>query len=131
MTNHRLMLRDALLALPIVIGIGFWFYGAWGATGVLLSGLATVANLWVIMMLTYRLTSALDDEGGSLALIGGLALLKVPVALVVYTVIAQFFGLMSAFMGLLILLAPVIYRGLQFLVQTPIPSNEMDLGSSK
>ena len=27
MTNHRLILRDALLALPIVVGIGFWLEG--------------------------------------------------------------------------------------------------------
>jgi hypothetical protein len=125
------MLRDALLALPIVVGIGFGLSGSWAAAGVLVSGLATVANLWVIMMLTYRLTASLDGEGGNLPLIGVLGLLKVPLALVIYTLIATTFGLLSAFLGLLVLMAPVTVRGLKFLVQTPIPSEEMELGSSQ
>ena len=78
------MLRDALLALPIVVGLGFWLEGSWAAAGVVVSGLATVVNLWVIMMLTYRLTASLDGEGGNLPLIGVLGLLKVPVALAIY-----------------------------------------------
>ncbi len=131
MTNHRLMLRDALLALPIVVGIGFWLEGSWAAAGVVVSGLATVVNLWVIMMLTYRLTASLDGEGGNLPLIGVLGLLKVPVALAIYTLIATYFGLLSAFLGLLVLMSPVTIRGLKFLVQTPIPSDEMELGSSQ
>ena len=130
MTNHRLILRDALLALPMLVGVGFWVDGLWLAAGVLTSGLVTVGNLWGIMMLTYRLTAALETQNGQLPLIGVLGLVKVPVVMAVYTLIAQTFGLMSAFLGILILMAPVCFRGVQYLAQTTIPSDEMEVGRS-
>ena len=130
MTNHRLILRDALLVLPVLVAVGFWLDGTWLAAGVFTSGLVTVANLWVIMMLTYRLTAALETQNGQLPLIGVLGLVKVPVVMAVYTLIAQTFGLMSAFLGILVLMAPVCFRGVQFLAQTTIPSDEMEVGRS-
>ena len=104
--------------------------GAWLAAGVCLSGLATTVNMWVIMMLTYRLTASIAGDGSQVAFVGVLGLLKVPVAMAVYTVIAQYFGLLGAFLGLLVLMAPVTLRGIQFLAQTSIPSEEMEAGSS-
>lgn len=130
MTNHRLILRDALLVLPVLVAVGFWVDGAWLASGVLASGIVTVVNLWVIMMLTYRLTAALETQNGQLPLIGVLGLVKVPVVMAVYTLIAQTFGLMAAFLGILVLMAPVCIRGIQFLAQTTIPSDEMEVGRS-
>ena len=130
MTNHRLILRDALLVLPVLVAVGFWADGAWLASGVLASGIVTVVNLWVIMMLTYRLTAALETQNGQLPLIGVLGLVKVPVVMAVYTLIAQTFGLMAAFLGILVLMAPVCIRGIQFLAQTTIPSDEMEVGRS-
>lgn len=130
MTNHRLILRDALLVLPVLVAVGFWAEGAWLATGVLASGVVTVVNLWVIMMLTYRLTAALETQNGQLPLVGILGLLKVPVVLVVYTLIGQTFGLLAAFLGILVLMSPVCIRGLQFLAQTTVPSDEMEVGRS-
>ena len=128
MTNHRLILRDALLVLPVLVAVGFWVDGAWLASGVLASGIVTVVNLWVIMMLTYRLTAALETQNGQLPLIGVLGLVKVPVVMAVYTLIAQTFGLMAAFLGILVLMAPVCIRGIQYLAQTTIPSDEMEVG---
>lgn len=130
MTNHRLILRDALLVLPVLVAVGFWAEGSWLATGVLASGVVTVVNLWVIMMLTYRLTAALETQNGQLPLVGLLGLVKVPVVMVVYTLIAQTFGLLAAFLGILVLMAPVCIRGLQFLAQTTVPSDEMEVGRS-
>jgi hypothetical protein len=112
------------------MGVGFWIDGGWGAAGVCLSGLTTVVNIWVIMMLTYRLTASIAGDGSQVAFVGVLGLLKVPVAMAVYTVIAQYFGLLSAFLGLLVLMAPVTLRGIQFLAQTSIPSEEMEAGST-
>ena len=130
MTNHRLMLRNALLAVPVVVGLGWGFGDGWQAFGVLLSGLTTVVNLWVIMMLAFRLTGSLAGDGRNVALVGVLALIKVPLAMAAYTVIASYFGLLSAFLGILVLMAPVCFGGLKFLIQTPIPGDDMELGSS-
>jgi len=130
MTNHRLILRDALLVLPVLVAVGFWADGAWLATGVMVSGIVTVINLWVIMMLTYRLTTSLETQNGQLPLIGILGLVKVPVVMFVYTLTAQTFGLLSAFLGILVLMSPVCIRGLQFLAQTTVPSDEMEVGRS-
>ena len=82
------------------------------------------------MMLTYRLTAALETQNGQLPLVGLLGLVKVPVVMVVYTLIAQTFGLLAAFLGILVLMAPVCIRGLQFLAQTTVPSDEMEVGRS-
>ena len=81
-------------------------------------------------MLTYQLTASLDGAKRSIAAYRCLGLVKVPVALAIYTLIATF-GLMAAFLGILVLMSPVCIRGIQFLVQTPIPSDEMELGSSQ
>ena len=130
MTNHRLMLRNALLAVPVVVGLGWFFGDGWQAFGTLLSGLTTVINFWVIMMLTFRLTSSLEDDGRQVALVGLIGLIKVPVAMAVYTVIASYFGILSAFLGITVLFAPVCLGGLSYLWRTPIPSDDMELGSS-
>lgn len=130
MMNHRLMIRDALLVLPLLAGLGFWLFDGWFAVGVVLSGLVTVVNMWVIMMLTYRLTASMAGEESNLAVVGVLGLLKVPLVMAVYTVIAHYFGLLSAFLGILVLMAPVCIRGVQFLAQTSVPSEEMEAGST-
>ena len=130
MTNHRTMLRNALLAVPVVVALAWFFGDGWQAFGALLSGLTTVVNFWVIMMLTFRLTSSLEDDGRQVALVGLIGLLKVPLAMAVYTVIASYFGLLSAFLGITVLFAPVSLGGLQYLWQTPVPSDDMELGSS-
>ena len=131
MTNHRQMLRDALLAVPVATLGGYFLLGGWEAIGVALSGLVTVGNFWVIMMLTFRLTAALDGESQNVALVGGLGLIKVPLALAIYTAIASYFGLLGAFLGLMVLMVPVTVRGLQFLIQTPIPSDDVEFGSTQ
>ena len=130
MTNHRLMLRNALLAVPVVVALGWFVDGGWAALGTLFSGLTTVINFWVIMMLTFRLTSSMADDGRQVALVGILGLVKVPLAMVAYTVIASYFGLLSAFLGITVLLAPVCFGGFMYLWQTPIPADDMELGSS-
>ena len=130
MTNHRTMLRNALLAVPVVVGLGWFFGDSWEAFGALLSGLTTVVNFWVIMMLTFRLTSSLEDDGRQVALVGVIGLLKVPLAMAVYTAIASYFGLLGAFLGITVLFAPVSLGGLRYLWQTPVPSDDMELGSS-
>jgi len=108
--------------------LGLWLGGPWMAAGVSLSGLGTVLNLWVIMMLTFRLTA--DEGGQQLALVGLLALFKVPLALAMYSLVAVYFGLLSAFLGLLVLMAPVCFRGFSFLIETSVPADEFEIGSS-
>ena len=124
------MLRNALLAVPVVVGLAWLFGDSWQAFGALLSGLTTVVNFWVIMMLTFRLTSSLEDDGRQVALVGVIGLLKVPLAMAVYTAIASYFGLLGAFLGITVLFAPVSLGGLRYLWQTPVPSDDMELGSS-
>jgi hypothetical protein len=129
MMNHRKMLRDALLAIPLVVAVAFGVEGVWGAFGALLAGLFTTFNLWVIMMLTFRFTDGLVNEGRNLGMVGVLSLLKVPLALIVYTVIANYFGLMATFLGLMVLMSPILVRGSLFLLETPIPADEPEMGS--
>jgi len=97
------------------------------ALGTAIAGLVTVGNLWIIMMLTYRLTRGLSVQGEGLGMVGLVAVVKFPLAIGAYTLVAYAFDVLAAFLGLLVLVVPVVVRGAVYLARTPIPSDSNEL----
>jgi len=123
MIQPETILRDTALALLPLIGVGALLDGAWGALGVLCTGVVVLANLWVLGRLIRRLTASMagEDDAGGLAVF--VYLLKFPLLLGVAVPLVWAFGGLAVAVAFSALVFAVFVRGVVMLFQ-PVPGDE-------
>ncbi|TVQ87311.1 MAG: hypothetical protein EA397_18515 [Deltaproteobacteria bacterium] len=123
MTQIYAILRDTALLLLPMIGLGGWVDGLWGAVGVVVGGLVVLSNLWLAARLTPRLSGwfAGTDSAGAVA--GIVMVLKTPLLLAVFTLLAMTFGAWAVLFSLGSFVLAVFVRGVKIAVASP-PDSE-------
>lgn len=110
MTTPTTILRDSALVLPLLVGVGAWLDGLWGAVAVAVSGLVALLNLAALAFVVRRLvaaTTAGRGAGGAVLLILG----KMVVVLAVYWGLLMAFEPLSVAIGLISVIFGLAIRG--------------------
>lgn len=121
--NHPLaILRDSFLALIVVVSAAAWLGGASVALGAALMGVVAAGNLALLAVVVRRLTGALAAEDpASVQRASVLLVLKVPVLLGVFLVLAQFVDVLGLALGLLVVPASFAVGAVAWLL-SPVPA---------
>jgi hypothetical protein len=117
MTIPQTLLRDTAISLVPLVGVGAWIGGFWGLLGTLCTGLAVLANLWVLSRLVTMVTSAMEGDGEGAGLAGLFMLFKLPIVLGVATLLVWLFGPIPVVLGMCALMIAVFVRGVIFMFQ--------------
>ena len=129
--NHRTLLRDCALALPVLIAVGVYFGGLMGGLGVLVAGLVTMVNLRLWMGLTAWFTRAVTTENQALsALVAMGFLVKVPLTIGMYYALVWAFTPQDVALGLCALVIGVTVRGVYLLFSIPVDDSAESIQES-